>query len=181
VHRLPPYRIYVPDPVSQQVGYLGVMQAEGQPVEVASRLKLQDSKISAAEQLIARGLREASLPKPCEAPCAQHCLRRENGMQATGNPPPQTPGRGTLGAMGCAAQLDTKSMRYIDSIDNRRVEIADTQAGLLFGLLQFRHSTRSTRSRQRSSWRPAFPRPVGSRPGRLGVRGCRRGKKKRPA
>ena len=34
------FKIYVPDPVSQQVGFLGVMQESDKPVEVALRLKL---------------------------------------------------------------------------------------------------------------------------------------------
>jgi hypothetical protein len=72
-------------------------------------------------------------------PFADDCLRRENGMQTTGNPPPKTPGMGTMGAMGCAEQLDTKTMSYIKAIDNRRVEIADPETGLVFGLSHFRH------------------------------------------
>ena len=31
-------------------------------------------------------------------------------------------------------------MAYIDTIDNRRVEIADVETGLVFGLSHFRHS-----------------------------------------
>jgi hypothetical protein len=42
--------------------------------------------------------------------------------------------------MSCAAQLDTQVMSYIDSIDHRRVEIADPETGLVFGLSHFRHS-----------------------------------------
>jgi hypothetical protein len=73
-----------------------------------------------------------------EAPFADDCVRHENGMQTTGNPPPTTPGFGTMGAMGCSAQLDTKVMSYITKIDPRRVEIADVETGLVFGLSQFR-------------------------------------------
>src|SRR6185312_15667094 len=39
------------------------------------------------------------------APFADDCVRRENGMQTTGNAPPKTPGFGTTGAMGCRTQL----------------------------------------------------------------------------
>jgi hypothetical protein len=73
------------------------------------------------------------------APFADDCLRRENGMQTTSNPPPATPGLGSMGAMGCAAQLDTHVMSYIKRIEPRRVEIADVETGLVFGLSQFRH------------------------------------------
>jgi hypothetical protein len=72
------------------------------------------------------------------APFADDCLRHENGMQTTGNPPPAKPGFGTMGAMGCAAQLDTRVMSYITRIEPRRVEIADPETGLVFGLSQFR-------------------------------------------
>jgi hypothetical protein len=44
-----------------------------------------------------------------------------------------------MGAMGCAAQLDTHVMSYIKRIEPRRVEIADVETGLVFGLSQFRH------------------------------------------
>jgi hypothetical protein len=74
------------------------------------------------------------------APFADDCVRRENGMQTTGNPPPTKPGGlGTMGTMGCAAQLDTHVMSYIARIEPRRVEIADPETGLAFGLSQFRH------------------------------------------
>jgi hypothetical protein len=171
------FKIYVADPVAQQVGFIGVMQEGEQTVELGLRLKLHKGQITEAEHLVARQLRPTSLPNlqsprqgllsvvpPAErssreellkigasyydalvnsdghaAPFAADCLRRENGMQTTGNPPPATPGRGTMGAMGCAAQLDTRVMSYIKRIEPRRVEIADVETGLVFGLSQFRH------------------------------------------
>jgi hypothetical protein len=171
------FKIYVADPVAEQVGFIGVMQEGDQTVELGLRLKLHKGQITEAEHLVARQLRPTSLPNlqsprpgllsvvpPAErssreellkigatyydalvnsdghaAPFAADCLRRENGMQTTGNPPPATPGRGTMGAMGCAAQLDTRVMSYIKRIEPRRVEIADVETGLVFGLSQFRH------------------------------------------
>jgi hypothetical protein len=171
------FGIYVPDPVAQQVGFIGVMKEGDKPVQIGLRLKLRDGQIVEAEHLLARNLRDTSLPnlqapRPVfsatvpaaqrnsreemlkigrtyydalvngdgkATPFADDCLRRENGMQTTGNPPPKTPGLGTMGAMGCAAQLDTKTMSYIKAIDNRRVEIADPETGLVFGLSHFRH------------------------------------------
>jgi hypothetical protein len=73
------------------------------------------------------------------APFADDCLRHENGMQTTGNPPPKTPGLGTMQAMGCRDQMFTKTFSYIKRIEPRRVEIADLETGLVFGLSQFRH------------------------------------------
>ena len=182
------FRVYVPDPVSQQVGFLGVMKAtvtaekkqEVRPVLLALRLKLENGRISEMEHLLARNLGERNLPNllvprkgllttvpeaermPREelirigltyydalvddsgslSPFADDCVRRENGMQTTRNPPPKegATGIGLFGAMGCAAQLDTHIMSYIDAIDNRRVEIADLETGLVFGLSHFRHS-----------------------------------------
>jgi hypothetical protein len=171
------FKIYVPDPVAQQVGFIGMLQEGDKPVELGLRLKLHNGKIVEAEHLVARQLRDTSLtnlqtPRPgllatvppaerssrevllkigasyydalvnsdgSAAPFADDCLRRENGMQTTGNPPPATPGRGTMGAMGCAAQLNTRVMSYIKRIEPRRVWIADVETGLVFGLSQFRH------------------------------------------
>ncbi|MGD1212688.1 MAG: hypothetical protein ABR973_15190 [Candidatus Acidiferrales bacterium] len=171
------FKIYVPDPVSEEVGFLGIMQENDKPVELALRLKIVNGKIAEAEHLIARNLSERSLanlqtPRPGllatvppaervpraemlkigasyydalvtadanDAPFADDCVRRENGMQTTGNPPPDKPGFGTLGAMGCSAQLRTHTFDYIKRIEPRRVWIADPETGLVFGLSQFRH------------------------------------------
>jgi hypothetical protein len=46
------FKIYVPDPIAQQVGFIGVLEAEGKPVELALRLKLAGGKISEAEHLV---------------------------------------------------------------------------------------------------------------------------------
>jgi hypothetical protein len=171
------FKIYVPDVVAQQVGFIGIMQEHGKPIELGLRLKLEDGRIVEMEHLIARDLSEASMknlvtPRPgllatvppaerstrdqllkigasyydalvnsdgSAAPFADDCMRRENGRQTTGTPPPATPGRDTMHAMGCAKQLDTRVMSYIKRIEPRRVWIADVQTGLVFGLSQFRH------------------------------------------
>jgi len=170
------FKIYVPDPVSEEVGFMGVMKESDKPVLLGLRLKIRNGQITQAEHLIARNLSATSLanlqtPRPGllatvppaervpraemlkiglsyydalvngdgkAAPFADDCLRHENGMQTTGNPPPATPGFATMGAMGCAAQLDTKIFNYIKAIEPRRVEIADPETGLVFGLSQFR-------------------------------------------
>ena len=172
------FKIYVPDPVSQEVGFLGVLDEGGKPVELALRLKLQNGQIVEMEHLVARGLNERNLPnlktpravfstsvpaaqrntRPemlkigasyydalddndgSKAPFADDCVRRENGMQTTGNPSPEKPGGiASMGALGCAKQLDTGTFQYIDKIDNRRVEIADPETGLVMGLSHFHH------------------------------------------
>jgi hypothetical protein len=59
------YVIHVPDPVSQQVGYLAVMTEtrEGQqsPIQVGFRLKLLSGQIIEAEHIVVRNLREGQL------------------------------------------------------------------------------------------------------------------------
>lgn len=87
-------------------------------------------------------------------PFADDCVRREGGMHtagprpaAAGAPPTSAPqsegptsaqGSG-MGSMTCAAQLDTRFMSYIESINLRRVWIADEEKGLVFGLSMFHH------------------------------------------
>ncbi len=57
-----------------------------------------------------------------------------------------TPGNGQtdpafayLGGLGCRAQMDTNMWEYIDTIENRRVEIADPVTGLVWGHSHFHH------------------------------------------
>jgi len=172
------FKIYVPDVVAQQIGFLGVMEENNRPIEIGLRLKLVDGQITEAEHLIARNLSGGSLanlvvPRPGllamvpadqrvprdqmltigasyyealvsadanDAPFADDCVRRENGMQTTSNPPPAKPtAMGTLGSLGCAPQLRTHTFDYIKRIEPRRVWIADPETGLVFGLSQFRH------------------------------------------
>jgi hypothetical protein len=175
------FKIYVPDAVAGQIGFIGMMKEDGKPIEIALRLKVRNGQIVEMEHLIARTftgpnsaatLANLQTPRPGllaivppaerlpreqmlkiglsyydalvngdgdAAPFADDCLRHENGMQTTGNHPPKTPGLGTLQAMGCRDQASTKTFSYIKRIEPRRVEIADEETGLVFGLSQFRH------------------------------------------
>jgi len=67
---------------------------------------------------------------------ADNCERRENGMITAGG---EGIGFGGLPRQGCYEQMNTRVFTYIDSIDLRRVWIADEVTGLVFGLSQFRH------------------------------------------
>ena len=51
----------MPGPISEEVGFLGVMQEKGKPIELALRLKIRNGKITEAEHLIARNLMERNL------------------------------------------------------------------------------------------------------------------------
>ena len=48
------YRLYAADPMAGEVGFLGVMKENNQPIFIALRLKVADGKISEAEAVIAR-------------------------------------------------------------------------------------------------------------------------------
>jgi hypothetical protein len=180
------FKIVIPDPVSQQVGGIVVMQRENMPVQVGFRLKVAGGKVAEIEQIVAP-MRNANDPNlqtvrpaiPMEvpyeyadsrgrliwmaksyydaldnnngslAPFASDCERRENGMRTApvGGPslggagiPGQAPRPASLlGLQDCATQLNTGTFQYIKTIDNRRVEIADTVTGLAIGFSHFRH------------------------------------------
>lgn len=190
------FLIHVADPVSQQVGILAMMEAEGEPVLAGIRLKRENGRIVEAEHIVADGLGEAQLAnlrtlRPAimrpvseeyadargrlihigmsyydaldnnngsQTPFADDCERRENGFQTARNPmvrpTPAGPTSGQadpifayLGGLGCEAQMNTNMWEYIDTIDNRRVEIADTETGLVWGMSHFRHDMKEERYR----------------------------------
>jgi hypothetical protein len=88
------------------------------------------------------------------APFAPDCERYENGMRTAPNggpsltpfmpsgapagaQPPRPPS--LMGMQDCTFQLDSGTFQYIDRIDNRRVEIADTVTGIAVGFSHFHH------------------------------------------
>jgi hypothetical protein len=56
------FRIYVPDPSVQQVGFFGVMKESGKPIVLALRLKIEQRTITEVEQLVQRGVDDYALP-----------------------------------------------------------------------------------------------------------------------
>ncbi len=180
------FKIVVPDPLTQEVGGLVVMQVDGKATQVGFRLKLSAGKIVEAEHLVV-ALRDASnpnlqkvrpaipLPIPDEyadshgrliyiaksyydaldnnnghlAPFASDCERHENGMRTAPSggpslgaaPPGGAPTRpaGLLGMQDCTTQIDSGTFQYIDTIEDRRVEVADTATGLAIGFSHFHH------------------------------------------
>ncbi|MBS1240547.1 MAG: hypothetical protein H6R45_1253 [Proteobacteria bacterium] len=87
---------------------------------------------------------------------ADDCERHENGFQTARNPMVRTTPGGNgqtdaafsyLGGLGCAAQMDTNMWEYIDTIANRRVEIADPVTGLVWGMSHFHHDMKEDRYR----------------------------------
>jgi hypothetical protein len=83
------------------------------------------------------------------SPFAPDCERRENGMRTAPFGGPSLGGAipgakaprpsGLLGMQDCTSQISSGAFQYITTIDNRRVEIADTVTGLAIGFSHFRH------------------------------------------
>lgn len=55
------FKVYVPDPISEEVGLLCMMRANNEPIEAGFRLKVRDGEIVAAEHLWAGELKPANL------------------------------------------------------------------------------------------------------------------------
>jgi hypothetical protein len=55
------FKIYVADPNAEQVGFIGVMQEQGKPIELGLRLKLRNGRIVEMEHLVARNLTPTGL------------------------------------------------------------------------------------------------------------------------
>lgn len=55
------FKIHIPDPVAMQVGFLGMMEEQGEPMMIAFRLKILNGRIVEAEHLLARNLRDFML------------------------------------------------------------------------------------------------------------------------
>ncbi len=83
------------------------------------------------------------------APFASDCQRHENGMRTAPSggpalggvsiPGTAAPQPGLQGMQDCTTQISSGTFQYIESIDNRRVVIADTVTGLAIGFSHFRH------------------------------------------
>ncbi|MGA3292402.1 MAG: hypothetical protein ABSE45_00315 [Candidatus Acidiferrales bacterium] len=56
------FKIYALDPTSQQAGLFAVMKEWDKPIILALRLKIEDGKIAEIEHVIARNLRDTSMP-----------------------------------------------------------------------------------------------------------------------
>lgn len=83
------------------------------------------------------------------SPFASDCERHENGMRTAPFGGPSLGGAGIpgqaprppslLGMQDCTSQINSGTFQYITTIDNRRVEIADTVTGLAMGFSHFHH------------------------------------------
>jgi hypothetical protein len=79
------FKIYVPDPVAHQVGFIGMMREFDRPVLLALRLRVENQQIAEIEHLVARSLTDAGLknlvtPRPgllADVPEAQRVPRAQ--------------------------------------------------------------------------------------------------------
>jgi hypothetical protein len=55
------FRIYVPDPVTGQIGFMGMMEESGKPLMIGLRLKTFNGQITEAEHVLARGINARNL------------------------------------------------------------------------------------------------------------------------
>jgi hypothetical protein len=97
------------------------------------------------------------------APFAPDCERYENGMRTAPNggpsltpftPPNAAPGAAPaprppslMGLQDCTTQMDSGAFQYINTIDDRRVEIADTVTGITVGFSHFHHPMKQKKFR----------------------------------
>lgn len=180
------FKIYVPDPVSQEIGGIAMMQVKDKPTEIAFYLKVENGRITEAHHVLVpidNAAALANLTKPRTTfltavpsadrltrddlrlyaytfysgkdqsahsmPHADNCVRQENGMPTAGTrissaPSAQAAPSGRGGRVvpvnavttppACGAQLTTLEISYIDSINLRRICIADPETGLVFTL-----------------------------------------------
>jgi hypothetical protein len=182
------FKIYALDPSSHQAALFAAMKEFDKPVILALRLKIDDGRIAEVEHVVARGVRDSSLPNLTTprpglladvplaervsrdemwrvansyfeaiehsdgnlAPFADDCMRRENGMQTTGNtvlthdpgdPPdsPIDPLRAKIRMLGCRDNINTHTLSYITKIRPRRLIVIDEEKGLVFGFPMFVH------------------------------------------
>ncbi len=61
--------LYVPDPVAQSAGWMGLMEESGKPVFVAVKLQLKGGKIVEAEHLVAQPRQRSTGRPPRRSAC----------------------------------------------------------------------------------------------------------------
>lgn len=94
------FALHVPDPVSGQIGFIGMMEESGKPIELGLRLKIENGAITEAEHLVVRSFNGSSLDN----------LKTPRPGLLTEIPPAQRAPREVLLAIG---------MTYYDSISRR--------------------------------------------------------------
>src|SRR5512143_2639035 len=55
------FAIHVPDPVSRQVGFIGMMEENGKPIQLGLRLKRENGAITEAEHIVVRNFQPNAL------------------------------------------------------------------------------------------------------------------------
>ena len=55
------FALHVPDAVSGQIGFIGMMEESGKPIQLGLRLKVENGAITEAEHLVVRSFNGSSL------------------------------------------------------------------------------------------------------------------------
>ena len=159
------YRLYLADPQAGQAGFFGSILENGRGASIALRLKVENGRISEAEQVVIRGagtynnLEKAGSPDPLllePVPAAERMPRTqliattnlyfEAIEDGNGKVAPFAPncerfenGMKTTPKEGCSDQLDTHVFDYIQKIYPRRFLVVDEERQVVFGFFMFNH------------------------------------------
>jgi hypothetical protein len=142
------FRIYVPDPVSRQVGFVGMMAGANAALRNLQKVRPGLLEVVPPAQRMERAklltigatyYDAVDNNRGADAPFAKDCVRHENGLRTTGNPARPNDPSSIPGSLGCADQLDTNIMAYMGPIERRDVSIADPVTGLAMGWSIIRH------------------------------------------
>ena len=125
------FKIYVPDPVTGQVGFLGHMQANGDPLLLGLRLAVEDGQLTEMEHLIATDetetLGELETPRPAfREPVPPEERESFDGLSYFSPAPVAVFGPGVLADdEGAVAHAERE---YVDVADVRQAARALTDA-----------------------------------------------------
>ena len=157
------YKIYVADPQSGQVGFIGTVRENDRPVTLALRLKIENRKISEIETVVhsaaeatpptGAAAMEAMGPDPVFSetiPRLQRVSREalvkaansyfealEKSDPAMSSFDPQCNRLENGVRAACGEQIATKTLSYIQTVYPRRFPVVDEERQLVFGFFTY--------------------------------------------
>lgn len=149
------FKVYVPDPVSQEIGGIVMIQSENQPTALAFRLRVNNGRITDVDHVLvpitdAAAVVNLSKPRPelLAEVAPPNRLAREtlrsmaytyyDSQTQNAKRPPVAPNcarrENGVPASSCESELTTREVSYMDGLSLSRLRIADPQTGLVFSL-----------------------------------------------
>ncbi len=110
-----PYKIYVADPQSQQVAFIGTLLENNRPVTLALRLKLDDRKITEIETMVHRA--DGGPPPGANAKGPSAALVGAEALNAMGGPDPLLVRAEPAGERVSRDRLIAAANSYFDAIE----------------------------------------------------------------